>query len=358
MLCLVESRTDEPALTVCSFGLKNKNKSSKVQAEVAKVRRQDAEAGNPKLRKEAEDRKRAAEQKKKDNESRKTELSELFNIVQPTQKVAFGVDPKTVLCAFFKAGRCEKGSKCKFSHNLEADRKTTKKDMYTDVRDKEKESDTMDTWDEAKLRNVVLSKSGNPKTTTDIVCKHFLEAVETQKYGWFWICPNGGDNCQYRHSLPPGFVLKSKEKKKDETEKISLEEFLEAERHKITGTKTPVTLESFTKWKNERVAKIQAIEAEDLKAKEQRRAAGKLTGLSGREVFAFNPDLLEDIEDASDEEIDLTGYMRDRNSDRGDDASDADDGDGDDHDDEGGRNGDLEGEDSVVGSSKGSVNGH
>ena len=28
--------------------------------------------------------------------------------------------------------------------------------------------DTMDTWDEAKLREVVLSKHGNPRTTTDV----------------------------------------------------------------------------------------------------------------------------------------------------------------------------------------------
>lgn len=289
------------------------------------------------MRKEAEDRKREAEYKKRTAEKNKAELDELFNTVQPVQKVAFGVDPKTVLCAFFKAGKCQKGAKCKFSHNLDADRKASKRDVYTDVRDKEKEEDTMDKWDEAKLKAVVISKAGNPRTTTDIVCKYFLEAIETQKYGWFWICPNG-DTCQYRHSLPPGFVLKSKEKKKDEKEKISLEEFLEAERHKIVGTKTPVTLETFTKWKSERVAKIQAVEAEDLKAKEQRRAAGKLTGLSGREVFTFNPELLDDYEDASDEEFDLREYMRDRRSDRSDDSDD-------------------EEQDAAIGSTNGSVNG-
>lgn len=326
-----------------TFGMKNK-KGAKAQQEVSKLKRQEAEAGNPKLRKEAEDRKRAQEQKKKDELDRKAELSELFNTVQPVQKVPFGVDPKTVLCAFFKAGKCEKGNKCKFSHDLDADRKTSKKDMYTDVRDKEKELDTMDTWDEEKLRTVVLSKTGNPKTTTDIVCKYFLEAVETQKYGWFWICPNGGDNCQYRHSLPPGFVLKSKEKKKDEKEKVSLEQFLETERHKITGTKTPVTLESFTKWKNERVAKKEAIEEEDRKQKEQRRAAGKLNGLSGREVFAFNPDLLEDYDDGDDEEeFDLTEYMKNRRSENGSDAED-------------GPESENE-EDEVVGSTAGSVKG-
>lgn len=29
-------------------------------------------------------------------------------------------------------------------------------------------TDTMDNWDEAKLRSVVLSKHGNPRTTTDV----------------------------------------------------------------------------------------------------------------------------------------------------------------------------------------------
>ena len=29
-------------------------------------------------------------------------------------------------------------------------------------------ADTMDKWDEEKLRKVVLSKSGNPRTTTDV----------------------------------------------------------------------------------------------------------------------------------------------------------------------------------------------
>lgn len=328
--------------------MKNK-KGAKAQQEVSKIKRQDAEAGNPKLRKEADDRKRAAEQKKKQAEAQKAELDELFNTVQPIQKVPFGVDPKTVLCVFFKAGKCQKGSKCKFSHDLEADRKTTKKDLYTDVRDKEKEDDTMETWDEEKLREVVLSKTGNPKTTTDIVCKYFLEAVETQKYGWFWICPNGGDNCQYRHSLPPGFVLRSKEKKKDDNEKVSLEQFLETERHKITGTKTPVTLESFSKWKNERVAKKEAIEEEDKKQKEQRRAAGKLTGLSGREVFTFNPELLEDYDDGeNDEEFDLTEYMKGRRSDAGSDA-----GHGSAAEEEEAEDGDEEGTPSIVGSTNG-----
>lgn len=63
------------------------------------------------------------------------------------------------------------------------------------------------------------------------VCKYFLEAVENNKYGWFWECPNGGEKCQYRHCLPEGYVLK-KERKAMEQQKedeISIEELVEKE---------------------------------------------------------------------------------------------------------------------------------
>ena len=126
-----------------------------------------------------------------------------------------------------------------------------------------------------KLRQVVLSKHGNPKTTTDKVCKYFISAVEDGKYGWFWTCPNGGDKCMYKHSLPPGFVLKTKEQRaaekalmdKSPLKTLTLEDFLESERHKLTGTLTPVTPETFAKWKKERLDK-KAAEDEARQAKE------------------------------------------------------------------------------------------
>lgn len=52
------------------------------------------------------------------------------------------------------------------------------------------------------------------------------------RYGWFWECPNGGAECQYRHALPPGFVLKSHRKAAEDAAKanvISIEDFLEVE---------------------------------------------------------------------------------------------------------------------------------
>ena len=187
-----------------TFGMKNK-KGGAAAKQIAQLQAQSKSNKTPEeKRKEAEKEARAKE--KAAAENAKKEAADLFKPVQ-VQKVPFGVDPKTVLCQFFKAGTCEKGKKCKFSHDLDVGRKGEKKDLYQDTREDEKdekEKDKMDDWDEEKLRNVVMSKHGNPKTTTEKVCKYFIQAVEDGKYGWFWTCPNGGNNCMYRHSLPPG----------------------------------------------------------------------------------------------------------------------------------------------------------
>ena len=84
-----------------------------------------------------------------------------------TQTIAKGVDPKSVVCQFFKQGTCKKGDKCKFSHDLTMERKSEKRSVYDDVRDE----DTMDTWDTNKLEDVVNKKHGeeNKTNTTQIV---------------------------------------------------------------------------------------------------------------------------------------------------------------------------------------------
>lgn len=194
-----------PTVDDKTFGMKNK-KGGSAKRQIAQLQAQAKSNKTPEeKRKEAE--KEQREKEKAAAEKAKLEAAELFKPVQ-TQKVPFGVDPKTVLCQFFKQGHCEKGRKCKFSHDLDVVKKTAKRDLYQDTREAEqaeKEKDNMDDWDEEKLRNVVLSKHGNPRTTTDKVCKFFIAAVEDGKYGWFWTCPNGGDKCMYRHSLPAGY---------------------------------------------------------------------------------------------------------------------------------------------------------
>ncbi|KAJ2785518.1 Translation machinery-associated protein 46 [Coemansia javaensis] len=303
-----DEKQKKQAIEDKTFGLKNKNKSAKVGKYVKQVEKQVMDSGNRKL-KEAADKRRAQVEKKEAEKKRQEELGELFSPVQVAQKVPFGVDPKSVLCVNFKAGHCEKGAKCKFSHDANVGRKSAKMDLYTDKRDVQAD-DTMDKWDQSRLEEVVLSKHGNPQTTTEIVCKYFLEAIEDCKYGWFWECPNGGDKCRYKHALPPGFVLK-RDQKAEVKDEISLEEFLETERHKLGSNLTPVTLESFTAWK---AARRERREAEDLKsrqAKEKAYRAGKLANMSGRDFFEFNP---ETGDDDGDDSFDFAQY---RNADGG-----------------------------------------
>ena len=62
--------------------------------------------------------------------------------------------------------------------------KSKKADLYTDKRDEEEEK-TMENWTEDDLRAAIEKKHGksnkNAATTTDKICKIFLQAVEDNK---------------------------------------------------------------------------------------------------------------------------------------------------------------------------------
>lgn len=123
-----------------TFGLKNKNRSAKVNRYVQQVKQQVETSGNRKDMQDKEQRKKDLERKKEAELARKAELAELFKVVQVQQKVPFGTDPKTVLCVNFKNGHCAKGDKCRFSHDLNIGRKRDKIDLYTDQRGADKEA--------------------------------------------------------------------------------------------------------------------------------------------------------------------------------------------------------------------------
>lgn len=72
---------------------------------------------------------------------------------------------------------------------------------------------------------------------------------------------------------------------------LTLEDFLESERHKLSGTLTPVTPESFAKWKKERLDK-KAAEEEARKAKEA----------TGRALFESGNWKTESDEEESDDD--------------------------------------------------------
>lgn len=255
-----------------TFGLKNKNKSKSVQKYVQALKQNVQPKLDPK--------KVDAKKKKEEEKAKEKELNDLFKVAVSQPKVPVGVDPKSILCEFFKVGQCAKGFKCKFSHDLNVQRKGEKIDIYSDKRDGE---GTMEDWDQETLEKVVESKSqeyNNKNKPTDIVCKHFLEAVEKKQYGWFWACPNGGKECHYRHALPPGYVLKSQMKAllEEESEKISVEEEIENQRSKLISS-TPMTTELFVEWKKKKREEREAQMALQIaeRAKNDR--------MSGRELF-------------------------------------------------------------------------
>jgi len=298
-----EAKQKEKVVEDKTFGLKNK-KGKKQQTFIKNVTHQ-VQHGDQKASaiKKEEEKKAAAKQ---DKAALAAELNALFKPVQE-QKVPKGVDPKSVLCAFFKSGACTKGHKCKFSHDLNIERKAEKKNIY----EEEKKEEGMEDWDEEKLEEVVNKKHGEKNKSmpaTSIICKFFLDALENNKYGWFWSCPNG-DTCHYRHALPPGFVLKKDAKRmEEEKEVVTIEQLVEAERAALSGQSlTKVTIESFLRWKERKRAEKCAKLNDEKEAKRQGVKDGKVVGVSGRELFEFNPDL---VMGGDDEGADDVTYKR------------------------------------------------
>jgi hypothetical protein len=278
-----------------TFGLKNK-KGNKQQKFIQTVQKQ-VNTGNP--RDLLNDPNIERQKKKEEEKRKKEELASLFKPV--AQTVPKGVDPKSILCSYFKQGICQKGDRCKFSHDLNVERKAEKRNVYEDARDTQ---DNMEDWDEQKLDDVINKRHGEDnakkRTTTTIVCKYFIDAVENKTYGWFWTCPNG-KTCMYRHALPPGFVLKSDAKKAaDSKEEISMEALVEKERASLGSKVTKVTLESFLAWKKRKVQEKKKDAAKQDAKKVKDFKSGFHNGLSGRDLFTFNPNMVADDDEDGD----------------------------------------------------------
>ena len=147
----------------------SQKKGAQAQKHIAQIKQAAAQAKTPEQKKK--DAEKAEREKEKEAaEKAKRETAELFKPVQ-VQKVPFGVDPKTVVCQFWKKGNCEKGKKCKFAHDLAVERKAEKRDLYSDSRNQEdeKQKDDMADWDEGSFRTkysgVLIAYLGNSEAT-------------------------------------------------------------------------------------------------------------------------------------------------------------------------------------------------
>lgn len=244
-----------------TFGLKNKNKSTKVQNYVKSVTHQ-VMAGNAKGGLAAQESK--AFQEKKDKKKKDEASALLASLFKNAQNLANNKAPVA-------------------SENQPIN-------MYADPR-----QGTVDM----------------PETI--ITCKFFLDAVEDEKYGWRWECANGS-KCQYRHMLPEGYVLLTKkqrdaekQRQKDNVESRSIEEIIEEERAALKyDDLTPVTKESFFAWKARKAERKQQeleekMKAEEAKAAKNKGAKGKQSIMNGRALFTYNPDMFKDDENAVEE---------------------------------------------------------
>jgi len=295
-----EMKKKEKVIEDKTFGLKNK-KGAKNQKFIAQVEKQVKSGGDPRARKIEEE--RLKEKQRKEELKKAEEERRMLSKPVATQKVDAGVDPKSVFCAFFKQGLCKKGDKCKFSHDPAVERKSAKRNIYADERDG-KENDNMDDWDDETLADVIAKKHGSEKSNqTDIICKYFLDALENSKYGWFWVCPYGGNDCKYRHALPPGFVLKKDKKREEKKDEISIEELIEEKRAELSRSNkqlTPVNLQTFVAWKKRKLRKKAENEKKESDKKKKNMKDGLTVGMSGRDMFLYDPKMVSNEDDDED----------------------------------------------------------
>lgn len=265
-----------------TFGLKNKNKSKKVQKYVQSIT--NAVSGSKEQR-EAQKAKELRIAAKKQKEEQQKQLDMLFQSVGGKKETK--PKAKVKICPYFIKGKCPRGDQCKLSHDWGNTRKVEKLDVYRDLRE-----------------------GTDLEPGSDITCRHFVEAVEKKKYGHNWECANGGANCQYQHKLPKGYVMKSEEERlaeaeAAEAEELPLEELIEQERSVLIDSGkelTPVTLDTFKAWK-ELKRKRREVEREEKQKEAVKKMGSKgVNVLSGRDLFQFDPSLFVDDEDAADDQ--------------------------------------------------------
>ncbi|CAD8141884.1 unnamed protein product [Paramecium pentaurelia] len=300
-----EKKKQEKIIEDRTFGLKNKNKSKQVQNFCKGVAQQVKHNGvsMSKLQAEEYEKKKLEKQLEEDEKL----IQSLYKTVEQArdEESEEEVDPKSILCEYYKQGLCQKGKKCIYSHDMSLEQKTAILDLYTDQRQQlTDEWDTCQTWDEKTLKDVIEAneKTYKSQIPSAKVCDFFLDALEKGKYGWKWVCPNGM-TCHYKHCLPQGYVFRRKEELKQQFDG-DIEEEIDEEIQKLQKGGTKITKEVFEKWKIERAEKKKQ-EAEKQKQEEQKKKGAKQTGgnnqMTGRALFVYDPSLFVDDEEAENQ---------------------------------------------------------
>ena len=96
--------------------------------------------------------------------------------------------------------------------------------------------------------------------------------------------------------FPPCSILFQDKKKEEKTEEISLEELIEQKRAELSARTdlTKVTIETFVAWKKRKLKEKLDKEKKDSEKKKDKFMSGMKVGLSGREMFTFDPKMMAD----------------------------------------------------------------
>jgi hypothetical protein len=283
-----EIKKKQKAVEDKTFGLKNKNKSSKVQKYINDLQKNALSGQKELLQKQKEAEARRAAKKAEQEELRQLEMLKKAAAAAEKKKEAAAQQMKQQVCPFFVKGKCPKGDECKMSHDWGETRKVAKQDLYKDPRE------------------------GTPnEAQNEITCMYFLESVEKKLYGVMWKCPNGAEKCAYQHKLPKGFVFDDKKEEEAPLDERTLEEKIEDEREELLKSEkelTPITEDSLQDWlRRKRAAKEKKIEEERIAAEKKLGNRG-ISALSGRALFSFDPTLFIDDADAADAgDVELRG---------------------------------------------------
>jgi hypothetical protein len=129
-----EKKKQEKIIEDRTFGLKNKNKSKAVQKYIKGVEQVVKGAGRSAAAETNEMyAERQAKKKRAEEDAFLNSLYKTVNVIK--QEVPEDENMmKTVLCAYFKAGMCDKGDDCEFSHDLNIEFNQGAFDIYTDLR--------------------------------------------------------------------------------------------------------------------------------------------------------------------------------------------------------------------------------
>lgn len=284
-----------------TFGMKNKNKSKAVQNVIKGLATQQVKGGMDNI----VNTEFAAAKLKKELEKERAFMADVklgaLRAYDNTKEK--DIDPSKKICPYFKAGLCQKGRKCKFSHEKDGGVGTMKANVYQDIRGEGGDDEGLYS-DQKKLEEAVKfnqNKYVNPNAT-NLPCHHFLNAIADTKYGWFWMCPNGLD-CKYKHALPVGFVLQKKDDGRGEKKEFNVETDIDQAINDLTEKGTKMTYKLYQEWRDRR--KIRKAKEADAKKKDEMKQAGikqpkkGIKIMTGKSLFVFDPTLFQDDADAA-----------------------------------------------------------